>query len=225
MQRYKKYIKIGIIIAFVLVLVCLTVKLNIFHKGSVQSILAEKRNSTHFKLYFISVATILLLFIPISWVSLSAAILFGLKGCLIVTICGLLSGALSFGLARIFKKDVSQVVEKIYNKKKRNVTLDEIYSKIKSYGFGYLLFMRSVPIIPFNIFNYICGISFVSFMDFIFATLLAVFFGQSINIYFIYKALNIGKKPLDAVEAAVLKGIYYFIILIWQKKSKYIAKE
>jgi uncharacterized membrane protein YdjX (TVP38/TMEM64 family) len=226
MHRHNRYIKIGIVVILAFILTYLTVTLDIFHRGSVQKLLAEERNSAHFKLYFIAVATVLLMFfIPLSWVSLSAAIFFGIEGAIIITICSLLSGIISFGIARIFKEDVSRVVEKIYNRKKRKLTLDEIYSKVKRHGFGYVLFIRSMPIIPFNICNLIFGISFVPFMEFVFATFLSVFFGQGINIYFIHKALNIGKAPRDTVVAAVLKGVYFLIILLWQKKSKYIVKD
>ena len=226
MYKNNKYFKICIVLVFSLIFIYLIVKLDIFNKEHLLKLISERKASTYFQVYFMLIAAILLVFfVPISWISLSAAILFGIRGSALITIAGMISSVLSFGISRIFKEDVSNLVEKIYNKKERKITLDDIYSKVKEYGFSYVFFIRSMPFIPFSIGNYIFGISFVSFRDFLLATLLAVSVGQGINVYFFHKAINIGKSPLDAIAAAVLKGLYFLIIILWQKKSKYISKE
>lgn len=223
---YKRYIKLGVILLFALMFTYLAVELDIFQKEKVLKLIAEGRANAYFKVYFIVITTVLLIFfVPLSWLSLAATIFFGLEGCILISLAGLFSGIISFGIARLFKEDVSQLVEKLYYKKERKITLEEIYSKVKKYGFGYVFFIRSMPFIPFNIGNYIFGVSFVSFKVFILATWLAVAIGQSINIYFFYKALNIGESSLYTIVAAILKGIYFLAILLWQKKSRYIAKE
>ena len=117
------------------------------------------------------------------------------------------------------------MVEKVYNRKERKLTLDEIYSNITKYGFGYIVFIRSMPFIPFSIGNYIFGLSFMTYKEFIVATLLSVSIGQSINVYFFYKAMQIGEKPLDTLIAGAIKGIYFLVIFIWARKSKYNTKK
>lgn len=226
MHKNNRYFKIFIIIVFLLIFTYLIIKLNIFNKDQVLKLISEGKESTYFKLYFIALVTILLIFfVPISWLSLAATIFFGMKGSIFITIAGMLSGLISFCIARVFKEDVSQLVDKIYYRKERKISLEEIYAKVKEYGFGYVLFIRSMPFIPFSIANYMFGISFVSLPYFSLATLLAVFVGQTINIYLFQKALNIGQSPLDTIIAAGLKGLYFLLIILWQKKSKYVAKE
>lgn len=226
MRKKDKYLKMFVVAIFLLTFICLIVKLDIFNKEHLLELISEREANSNFNVYFTLITAILLVFfVPISWLSLSAAIFFGIRGIILITLAGMISSILSFGIARIFKEDVSKWVERIYYRKERKVTLEEIYSKVKEYGFSYVFFIRSMPFIPFSIGNYIFGISFVSFRDFLLATLLAVSVGQGINVYFFHKAINIGKSPLDAIVAAVLKGLYFLIIILWQKKSKYISKE
>ncbi|NLX62348.1 MAG: TVP38/TMEM64 family protein [Tissierellia bacterium] len=226
MKIKKKYVKLGVVALFIAVFAYLIIHFNIFDKSNILKILTPKGSPSTAEVYFVIALTILLVFfVPISWLSLAATIFFGYKGALLMTMAGLLSGSLSFLLARIFKEDVSRLVEKIYYRKERKLTLEEIYGKIKSYGFGYVVFIRSMPFIPFSILNYIFGISIISFKSFFLATLLSVSIGQSINVYFFYKALRIGEGPLDTLIAAAIKGLYFLVIILWQRKSKYSAKE
>lgn len=221
-----RFIKLTIIILFIAIFSYLIFHFDIFNKDNIVNMLSRRGSSSTFEIFFIIATTILLVFfVPISWLSLAAAIFFGLKGALLITLAGLLSGTISFGIARIFKEDASGLVEKLYYRKNRKLTLQEIYSKIKSYGFGYVVFIRSMPFIPFSILNYIFGISIISFKSFFLATLLSVSIGQSINVYFFYKALRIGEGPLDTIIAAAIKGFYFLLIILWQMKSKYSAKE
>lgn len=226
MKVESRYIKLGIIALFIGIFSYLILDYDIFNKANLLNILASMGSSSSFEMYFVIAATILLVFfVPISWLSLATTIFFGLKGAWLITMAGLLSGTISFGIARVFKEDVSRLVEKIYYRKERKLSLEEIYTKIKSYGFGYVVFIRSMPFIPFSILNYIFGISIISFKSFFIATLLSVSLGQSINVYFFYKALRIGQGPLDTIIAAAIKVLYFLVIILWQRKSKYSAKE
>jgi len=226
MNRKIKYVKIGVIVFFLVAFLYLMLKLNIFDKDNIVKLFSQKNNGLSYDIFFIIVSAILLVFfVPLSWISLASAIFFGLKGIVLITIAGLISGIISFSIARIFKEDVSSFVERQYNKKDRKISLQEIYSKISNYGFGYVLFIRSMPFIPFSILNYIFGISFISFRDFLLSTFISVAVGQSINVYFFYKAMNIGDSPLDTFIAAALKVIYFFAIIFWERKSKYSTKE
>jgi len=226
MNREAKYIKIGIIVLLLAAFSYLMLKMNIFDKNNVVELFSRRGHGLYFDAFFVIVSAILMVFlIPLSWITLAGAIFFGLRGAVLVTIAGLISGIISFSIARVFKEDISLFIERQYYKKHRRMSLKEIYSKLSNYGFGYVLFIRSMPIIPFSILNYIFGISFVSFRDFLLYTFISVAVGQSINVYLINKAISIGDNPLDTLIATVLKGIYFLTIIFWEKKSKYSTKE
>lgn len=225
-DKENRYLKVGVVGAFIVIFMYLIVNLNIFDKESIMELILNGSSSISLEIFFIAIVSVLLIFfVPLSWLTLGATILFGLKGAILITAAGLISAAISFSLARLFKNDISKIIEKIYYKKEKRISLDEIYTKIKEYGFGYVVFLRSVPFIPFSIGNYIFGVSFVSFKEFIFATLLSVSIGQSINVYFFQKAMEIGESPVDTIIAAAIKGVYFLLLILWQKKSKYSTKE
>lgn len=221
-----RFIKVTVIILFIGIFSYLIFHFDIFNRDKIINILGREGSSPTFEIFFLIATSILLVFfVPISWLSLAAAIFFGLKGALLISLAGLLSSSISFGLARIFKDNASALIERLYHRKERKLSLEEIYSKIKSYGFGYVVFIRSMPFIPFSILNYIFGISIISFKSFFLATLLCVSLGQTINVFFFYKAIRIGEGPLDTIIAATIKGLYFLAIFLWQRKSKYSAKE
>lgn len=225
-DKENRYLKVGVVGAFIVIFMYLIVNLNIFDKESIMELILNGSSSISLEIFFIAIVSVLLIFfVPLSWLTLGATILFGLKGAILITAAGLISATISFSLARLFKNDISKIIEKIYYKKEKRISLDEIYTKIKEYGFGYVVFLRSVPFIPFSIGNYIFGVSFVSFKEFIFATLLSVSIGQSINVYFFQKAMEIGESPVDTLIAAAIKGVYFLLLILWQKKSKYSTKE
>ncbi|MBZ2174859.1 VTT domain-containing protein [Schnuerera sp. xch1] len=226
MNRDYRHLKIGILAGFILIFTYLILSFDIFNRNSIFTLITQDIYSMGMEIIFIGVVTILLIFfVPISWLSAISAVLFGLRGAIFISIGGILSAIISFSIARIFKDDVSRIIDRIYYRKKRKLTLDEIYLKIKKYGFGYVLFLRSLPFIPFSMGNYIFGISFIPFKQFVFATLLAVSIGQGINVYFFDKALRIGENPIDTLIAGVIKGIYFLVIFLWSRKSKYNAKD
>lgn len=226
MDRKAKYIKIGVIVFFLAVFLYLMLKLDLFNKDNIVRLFSRRNQGLPFDIFFIIVSAILLIFfVPISWISLAGAIFFGLKGVVLIIIAGLIGGIVAFSVGRIFKDDISLFIERQYYRKERRISIQEIYSKISSYGFGYVLFIRSLPFIPFGILNYIFGISFVSFRDFLLSTFISIAIGQSINVYFIYKAMNIGDNPLDTFIATVVKVIYFSLLIFWERKSKYSTKE
>lgn len=226
MNKHYKYFKIGIVLAFIAIFIYLIVSIDIFNQNSVMDLISKGSGNKAFEIFFIVLASFFLVFfVPLSWLSLAVTIFFGLRGGLFITIAGLISGGISFGIARVFKDDVSRIVERMYYKKERKLSLDEIYLNISRYGFGYVVFLRSVPFVPFSIANYIFGLSFVSFKKFIVASLITISIGQSINVYFFYKAMRIGEEPLDTLIAAAIKALYFLLIFIWSRVSKYNGKK
>ena len=216
MERNKRIIKIGLVLILIFILVYLILRLRIFDKDSVLNILLSGKERTRFGIFFILLVGLLMIFlVPLSWFSPLAAFFFGLKGFIYVVSGAIIASIISFIIARVFRKDIINIINKIYYRKKRKIDLDEISTQIEKYGFGYIFFMRSMPFIPFSIANYVSGISSVSFKDYIFGTILALTPSQIINAYFFVKAINISHRPLDVLVAALIKGVYVLTIIYW----------
>ncbi|RME30915.1 TVP38/TMEM64 family protein [Candidatus Woesearchaeota archaeon] len=129
-----------------------------------------------------AVAPVLL--VPGSLLTVIAGALFGpLLGTLYVIIGANLGALMAFLSARYFGADVKEKVEKT-----RFMNLQEANKKIERNGFLFVLFLRLVPLVPYNLLNYGLGLSRVRFRDYFLgsiigmlpATFAFVYFGDSL---------------------------------------------
>ncbi|OPL08549.1 MAG: hypothetical protein AVO33_09975 [delta proteobacterium ML8_F1] len=210
------------IIALVLVTTYLAMELKIFDRENLITWATQGSQASQIEVIFVLVGFLLLLvFVPISWVSAAAAIIFGLSGIRYLVLAATASALVAFCFARRYKDRFQAVFWEKYHRKKRKKDLEEIYEGLESHGFAYVLFLRTAPVVPYSLGNYIFGLSYVSFKDFALATLIALPLGQGINIYFFDKALRFGESPGDALVAAGIKGAYLLIIFLWSRRSRY----
>lgn len=226
MRTKGRNFKILFVIIFMLILVYLIVGLKVFDKENLLEFFTSGRESKGFGIFYTLIIMVLMVFfVPISWFSAIGAFLFGWRGYIYVIIAGMLASILAFYIAKIFREDVIKVVNKIYYKKERDMSLEAISRQIETHGMGYVFFMRSMPFIPFTVANYVSGLSSIPLRPYVIGTLLGLAPGQFITTYFFVKAVDIRENPMGAVIAAVIKGAYVLLVILWQRKSKYKTKE
>lgn len=226
MDKNKRSFKLVFIVGFILIFIYLIVGLNIFNKDNLLEFFATGEENAGFGIFFTSLITVLMVFfVPISWFSALGAFFFGLRGFIYVITGGIISSVISFYIAKIFRNDVIKIVNKIYYRKERDVSLEQVSTQVEKYGVGYVFFMRSMPFIPFSIANYVSGLSSISLRDYISGTILGLAPGQFITTYFFVKAVDVKENPLGALIAAAIKGGYVLMIILWRRKSRYKTKE
>ncbi len=224
-NRNRKF-KILFGIIFILMFTYLIVSLNIFNKENLFDFFTTGKESKGFGIFYIVAITLLMVFfVPISWFSALGAFLFGWRGYIYIIIGGMLASILAFYIAKLFREDVIKLVSKVYYRKERDVSLEEVSRQIEKHGMGYVFFMRSMPFIPFSVANYVSGLSSIPLRPYVIGTFLGLAPGQFITTYFFVKAVDIRENPMGAVIAAVIKGAYVFLVILWQRKSKYKTKE
>lgn len=222
----KSLLKIALIAVFIAALIYLLTSINIYDKESLTEFFDKGSEDTNFSIFFTVTATILIIFfVPISWLNALSAFFFGLRGFIYISIAGLIGSTVSFYIARVFQDNAMRLIDKIYNKKERKISLEELADKINKFGMGYVFFMRSMPFIPFSVANAISGVTSIKYRDYILGTILGLIPGQFITNIFFTKAVSFREDPMGAIGAAGLKALYVFIVLMWQKKSKYRTKE
>lgn len=130
-----RFLKTAVLVTFFVLFAYLLKNFNIFDAEGLLTDLHVMGDTRFVKLVFVGVATVLLIFfVPVSTVAATAGLLFELDGILLITISGLLSALVSYGLAKIFKSDATRWVEKLYQRKEREIPLEELYEKIKDHG-------------------------------------------------------------------------------------------
>ena len=217
-----KVIKSAVLIGSIVGLVCLVQNYDIYNVDKIMDTLHTMAENNSVKIPFILISTVLLVFfVPISTVAAAAGLLFQIEGIIYIVIAGLLASLISYVFAKLYRSNVEKWVFKFYRRKEREVPLDEVLERIREHGFSYALFVRALPFMPFSLGNLIFGVSTVSLMDYISTTLITVGVGQGINVFLVAMAADFSEQKLGTVLAVILKGLYYYMIYAWSKKSSY----
>ena len=114
---------------------------------------------------------------------------------MIGAICG---GTLAFFIARFLCKDL------VTSKLNKHIT---IKSAIESNGFGMILILRLIPLIPFDIISYCSGATGVNYRAFILATTLGIIPG-------VFLLVNIGAGMNELSSPRLYLSATAFVLLI-----------
>lgn len=159
---------------------------------------------------------------PIAPLSLAAGLAFGAAwGAVYLMIAALIGTSITFMISRFFGR---ALVEKFLKGKFKH--LDE---KLEKNGFMTVLFFRVVPLVPYEVLNYLSGLSKIKFKDYFFATLLglvpgviiAAFFGGSLGEIKSFKDV-FAPKFLISIGLMVLIIAVPVFYQLWKKKQRKI---
>ncbi|MBF0388095.1 MAG: TVP38/TMEM64 family protein [Candidatus Omnitrophica bacterium] len=166
----------------------------------------------------------LLIFPPNAPISLAAGLIFGpVKGAALIMISALIGTSLAFFIARMVeRKFLDQFLQGRWK---------DVSDKLQNNGFMTILFLRIVPIVPFEILNYLSGLSRIRFKDFFLGTLFGMMPGAIVTGFFggtLGEINSLGDilspKLLLGVGLAIffigVPGIYYYLRL---KATKSVA--
>jgi uncharacterized membrane protein YdjX (TVP38/TMEM64 family) len=164
---------------------------------------------------FVTIYTLrpLILF-PVTILSLSGGLAFGAVLGSVLTLLGCVGGAtISFWIARKLGKGLRPKTDR--------GLLEKLEEQMASRGFVYVLFVRLLPFVPFDLVSYASGISRIRFRAFFLATLLGAIPGTIIY-NFIGSRLAEGNLLASAIAFGILL-LVTSILLIYRKKMGWYA--
>ena len=123
-----------------------------------------------------AVATVLLF--PGAILTLAAGLTFGLWAFPLVVVSATLGAALAFLVGRYLAREA---IEKRYSDDKRFKAID---SAIEEEGWKIVGLLRLSPLIPFNLQNYIYGLTDINFRHYVLATFFGIMPGSLMYVYF-----------------------------------------
>lgn len=171
MSNYVKRIKFGIFILLMLLgLFLVYYNWGLIHNLEIEGIVEFIRDKSYisvilyWSMYLIKP---LFLIIPTNMLVLVGGGLFGpIKGFIFTMIGFAISGTIAFYLARLLGRDfVEGILKKRFSK---------LENMMQESGFKYLFILRLPPIIPYDPLSYACGLTNISYKDFILASLIGV---------------------------------------------------
>jgi uncharacterized membrane protein YdjX (TVP38/TMEM64 family) len=150
-------------------------------------------------------------FIPLTPFTIASGFLFGIGwGLLYAMIGSVISALLVFGISRYLFQD--------YVKRKVLCNYPAIDRRIQENGWRYVLFLRLIPVIPFDVVGYLAGASRVKPGDYLFGTaagelpgaIILVIFGATLEqpgspIFYISLVLALGLLVLPGIARRILR--------------------
>jgi uncharacterized membrane protein YdjX (TVP38/TMEM64 family) len=145
---------------------------------------------------------------PIAALSLTAGLVFGsVWGAIYLMIGAMIGTSCTFFISRFFGR---RLIEKFIKGRFKN--FDEVLEKK---GFLAVLFFRVVPVIPYEVLNYLGGFSKMRFKHYFFATFLGLIPGVIIATFFGDALGGIKSvKDLFSIKFAIALGALILIILV-----------
>jgi len=214
MKLKKKTLKFTVLILFIIIAIFL---LKYFELASYFNLDMIREKINEFGIFaplifiiFYTLATIF--FFPGIPLTVSSGIIFGtVFGTIYAVIGATLGASLAFLIVKYFGNSFVQDLIK-----KKFVKLNDYDKKLKENGFFSVLFLRLVPIFPFNGLNFSLGFTKVKFSDYFLATLIGIIPGSFILAYFGDSLLNLN------IINIIISSLLFIFLILFLKIYKYM---
>jgi pyruvate/2-oxoglutarate dehydrogenase complex dihydrolipoamide dehydrogenase (E3) component/membrane protein YqaA with SNARE-associated domain len=156
-------------------------------------------------------------FIPGSPFSILAGTIFGpIFGTLYIVLGAGIGSAITFLFTRFFGRDL---IEKKFANYLKKIKEQEL--SLKKNGFLAVLLLRLLPIIPYNVLNYILGLTKIRFKDYFLGTVIGIIPGSFIYAFFGDSLANLNFISLIvSVFLFVLLSTISYLVLKFKKLNK-----
>lgn len=144
-------------------------------------------------------------FFPVPILALAGGLSFGLWDGTLYTIIGaMINSTFMFYIAKFLAKDM---VSGYLERKMPKSWWDKFNKANDKEGFLIVFICRLIPIMPYNVINYVSGLTNIRFFNYSLATFLGILPGTVIF-------LNVGDKALDVKSPEFMMSIVLVVILI-----------
>jgi uncharacterized membrane protein YdjX (TVP38/TMEM64 family) len=210
-------ITLAIIVAVVLV-VLLTPLRQYLSIDSLKAFVENARESPWAPLIYIGLYIIAVIFaVPGFALTIVAGPIFGLWwGTLYVVIASNIGTQITFFISRYAGRDfIARII-------KHESFLDKVSKKFEKNDFLVMLYIRLIPLFPFNVINYLCGLTPVRYKSYTIATFVGMLPGTFVYVYLSTSAVNIRENPLGIIVPIILVVLLTVGAIIIKKKKKIV---
>lgn len=207
-------ITLSVIVAVILV-VFLTPLRQYLSIESLKGFIESARESVWAPLIYIAIYIIAVIFaVPGFALTIVAGPIFGLWwGTLYVVIASNIGTQITFFISRFAGRDfIARII-------KHESFLDKISKKFEKNDFLVMLYIRLIPLFPFNVINYLCGLTPVRYKSYTIATFVGMLPGTFVYVYLSTSAVNIRENPLGIIVPIVLVVLLTVGTIIIKKKK------
>lgn len=195
--------KIITLISVILMVIISYYIFKIFTPEKIRNIIQGYGKNASF-IYILLFSILPIFFFPVPILAIVAGISFGLfEGILYTMIGAMINSSIMFVMAKKFAKD--KVVE-LFKTKISEKWYNKMIAIEKNNGFLIIFLLRLLPIAPYNVINYLSGLTEISFLKYSLATFLGIIPGT-----FVF--LNIGDKTINVYSVEFVISLLGFLLL------------
>lgn len=195
--------KIITLISVILMVIISYYIFKIFTPEKIRNIIQGYGKNASF-IYILLFSILPIFFFPVPILAIAAGISFGLfEGVLYTMIGAMINSSIMFVMAKKFAKD--KVVE-LFKTKISEKWYNKMISIEKNNGFLIIFLLRLLPIAPYNVINYLSGLTEISFLRYSLATFLGIIPGT-----FVF--LNVGDKAINVYSVEFVISLLGFLLL------------
>lgn len=195
--------KIITLISVILMVVISYYIFKIFTPEKIRNIIQGYGKNASF-IYILLFSILPIFFFPVPILAIAAGISFGLfEGVLYTMIGAMINSSIMFVMAKKFAKD--KVVE-LFKTKISEKWYNKMIAIEKNNGFLIIFLLRLLPIAPYNVINYLSGLTEISFLRYSLATFLGIIPGT-----FVF--LNVGDKAINVYSVEFVISLLGFLLL------------
>ncbi|MEN8904979.1 MAG: TVP38/TMEM64 family protein [Clostridiales bacterium] len=208
-----KYIKILLLLGIVMVVFLSPLK-NYLNIEKLTLYIKELRDKPFAELIYVLIYIVGVIFaLPGFVLTIIAGSIFGFwKALLLVTLAANVGCHLTFLISRFLGKDFFErfIKSKGY--------IDRMSDNIEKKGFKVMLYLRIMPIVPFNIVNYVSGLTKIKYRDYTLGTFVGMFPATIVYIILSYTVFDTKNNQIGII--ASISAIIVFTILIYLLKRR-----
>lgn len=195
--------KIITLISVILMVIISYYIFKIFTPEKIRNIIQGYGKNASF-IYILLFSILPIFFFPVPILAIAAGISFGLfEGVLYTMIGAMINSSIMFVMAKKFAKD--KVVE-LFKTKISEKWYNKMIAIEKNNGFLIIFLLRLLPIAPYNVINYLSGLTEISFLRYSLATFLGIIPGT-----FVF--LNVGDKAINVYSLEFVISLLGFLLL------------
>jgi len=216
----KKYYKIFILVVVVAALIFSPLK-KFINIETFTNLVQSIKDTPYAPYLYILIYVLGVIFaVPGFALTIIAGPIFGFwKGVLLVIIASNLGCHLTFFISRFIG---GSFVERFI---KEDSIADKLSRKIEENGFLVMLYIRLLPIFPFNIVNYVSGLTSIKYRAYAIATIIGMLPGTLVYVYLSVSAVGVKDNPLALIISIGLLVLLTIGTTIWKKKQKLFKEE
>ncbi len=215
LRFFNKYYKFILLLFAVGVIIISPLRKHI-NVESLISLIEEIKNNTYAPLVYVGLYIVGVVFaVPGAALTVLAGPLFGFrKGALLVVVSANLGCQLTFLISRFMGRDfVKRFI-------REDSFVDKISKKIENNGFLVMLYLRLLPIFPFNVVNYVSGLTDIKHRDYTLANLIGMLPGTIVYVYLSVAAVDVKNNPVGLIISVGLLILFTAATAIIKRKQK-----